>query len=161
MWRILKLSDFHSHFSNPDNSGCDDFTRTNKVPSPSNLLKMNYLLKIHYKLKRLRNCNWAGGGACMVWVGGWCVRGTMWTVWTERFVVMILQCQVQDWLVFRGDTLDFLKALSIYAYRYPLDTLIRIHEPYEKISKWQVKQARAHACSSSRAWSPSWKEEVE
>ena len=35
--------------------------------------------------------------------------------------------------------------LSIYAYRYPVEKLLRIHEPYEKITKWQVKQARAHA----------------
>lgn len=38
-----------------------------------------------------------------------------------------------------------LQILSIYAYRYPVSTLLRIHEPYEKITKWQVNQARSHA----------------
>ena len=38
-----------------------------------------------------------------------------------------------------------IQILSIYAYRYPVSTLLRIHEPYEVITKWQVNQARAHA----------------
>lgn len=35
--------------------------------------------------------------------------------------------------------------LSLYAYRYPVKTLQRIHEPYAKLTDWQIRQARAHA----------------
>jgi hypothetical protein len=35
--------------------------------------------------------------------------------------------------------------LSIYAYTYPMKVLQSFHEPYEKISLRQIKQARAHA----------------
>ena len=35
--------------------------------------------------------------------------------------------------------------LSLYAYRYPVRTLQRIHEPYERLSDWQIRHARAHA----------------
>ena len=35
--------------------------------------------------------------------------------------------------------------LSLYAYRYPVKTLQRIHEPYAKLTEWQIKRARAHA----------------
>jgi uncharacterized protein YkvS len=38
-----------------------------------------------------------------------------------------------------------LQILSIYAHRYPTETLMKLHEPYGKITKWQVKKARAHA----------------
>lgn len=35
--------------------------------------------------------------------------------------------------------------LSLYAYRYPARTLQRIHEPYERLTEWQIRRARAHA----------------
>ena len=35
--------------------------------------------------------------------------------------------------------------LSLYAYRYPVKTLQRIHEPYAKLTEWQIRCARAHA----------------
>ena len=35
--------------------------------------------------------------------------------------------------------------LSLYAYRYPVKTLQKIHEPYAKLTEWQIKRARAHA----------------
>jgi hypothetical protein len=35
--------------------------------------------------------------------------------------------------------------LSLYAYRYPVRTLQRIHEPYERLTEWQLRRARAHA----------------
>lgn len=35
--------------------------------------------------------------------------------------------------------------LSIYAYQYSIATLQKLHEPFIKISKWQIKRARAHA----------------
>ena len=35
--------------------------------------------------------------------------------------------------------------LSLYAYRYPARTLQRIHEPFAKLTSWQIKRARAHA----------------
>ncbi|CAB4011595.1 Hypothetical predicted protein [Paramuricea clavata] len=38
-----------------------------------------------------------------------------------------------------------LHILSIYAYRYTVKTLIRLHEPYAKVTKWQINQARTHA----------------
>ena len=38
-----------------------------------------------------------------------------------------------------------LQVLSIYVYRYPINTLIKLHEPYGGVSKWQIKKARAHA----------------
>ena len=38
-----------------------------------------------------------------------------------------------------------LQILSIYAHMYPTETLIKLHEPYGKITKWQIKKARAHA----------------
>ena len=35
--------------------------------------------------------------------------------------------------------------LSLYAYRYPVKTLQKIHEPYAKLTEWQIRCARAHA----------------
>ncbi|CAH3161487.1 unnamed protein product [Pocillopora meandrina] len=40
--------------------------------------------------------------------------------------------------------------LSLYAYRYPVKTLQKIHEPYSNLSEWQIRRARAHA----REWGP-------
>ena len=37
--------------------------------------------------------------------------------------------------------------LSLYAYRYPVCTLQKVHEPFENLSTWQIKQARLHARS--------------
>lgn len=38
-----------------------------------------------------------------------------------------------------------LQILSIYADRYPTETLMKIHEPYGRLTKWQIKKARLHA----------------
>ena len=38
--------------------------------------------------------------------------------------------------------------LRLYVYRYPATTLKKIHEPYENLSTWEIKQARLHARSS-------------
>lgn len=35
--------------------------------------------------------------------------------------------------------------LSLYAYEFSIDKLQTLHEPYCKITKWQIKRARAHA----------------
>jgi len=35
--------------------------------------------------------------------------------------------------------------LSIYAYDYTVKQLQKLHEPYEKVTQWQIKRARAHA----------------
>ena len=35
--------------------------------------------------------------------------------------------------------------LSIYAFRYPIAVLIKLHEPYGKLTRYQVKRARKHA----------------
>ena len=35
--------------------------------------------------------------------------------------------------------------LSIYAFKYPVKKLQSLHEPYAKLSKWQIKRARAHS----------------
>ena len=35
--------------------------------------------------------------------------------------------------------------LSLYAYRYPISMLQKIHQPYGKLSTWEIKQARSHA----------------
>ncbi|KAL9983008.1 hypothetical protein ACROYT_G005129 [Oculina patagonica] len=35
--------------------------------------------------------------------------------------------------------------LSLYAYRYPMSKLQEIHQPYGKLTKWEIKQARSHA----------------
>jgi hypothetical protein len=35
--------------------------------------------------------------------------------------------------------------LSLYAYRYPVKMLQKMHEPYAKLTEWQIKRARAHA----------------
>ncbi|XP_044169957.1 uncharacterized protein LOC122954017 [Acropora millepora] len=34
--------------------------------------------------------------------------------------------------------------LSLYAYRYPMSMLQKIHQPYGKLSTWEIKQARSH-----------------
>ena len=31
--------------------------------------------------------------------------------------------------------------LSLYAYRYPVKTLQKIHEPYAKLTEWQIRRA--------------------
>ena len=38
-----------------------------------------------------------------------------------------------------------IQILSIYAFRYPIAVLIKLHEPYEKLTRYQVKRARKHA----------------
>jgi hypothetical protein len=38
--------------------------------------------------------------------------------------------------------------LSLYAYQYPVKTLQKIHEPYAKLTEWQIKRARSHARES-------------
>ncbi|KAK3737882.1 hypothetical protein QZH41_003161 [Actinostola sp. cb2023] len=38
-----------------------------------------------------------------------------------------------------------IQILSLYAYRYPAEKLIKLHEPYETLTHWQIKQARKHA----------------
>lgn len=35
--------------------------------------------------------------------------------------------------------------LSLYAFRYPISLLMKLHEPYEKLTRYQVKRARRHA----------------
>ena len=35
--------------------------------------------------------------------------------------------------------------LSIYAFRYPIPVLMKLHEPYEKLTRHQGKRARKHA----------------
>ena len=35
--------------------------------------------------------------------------------------------------------------LSLYAYRYPMSMLQKIHQPYGKLSTWEIKQAHSHA----------------
>ena len=35
--------------------------------------------------------------------------------------------------------------LSLYAYQYSAKKLKKLHEPYERITDWQIKRARAHA----------------
>ena len=35
--------------------------------------------------------------------------------------------------------------LSIYAFKYPIPVLMKLHEPYEKLTRYQVKRARKHA----------------
>jgi len=34
--------------------------------------------------------------------------------------------------------------LSLYAYRYPIKQLQKLHEPHESITEWQIKKARRH-----------------
>ena len=38
-----------------------------------------------------------------------------------------------------------LQILSIYAHNYPAKTLMKLHEPYSKITMWQIRQVRLHA----------------
>lgn len=35
--------------------------------------------------------------------------------------------------------------LSLYAFRYPVHVLMKLHEPYAKLTRYQVKRARTHA----------------
>ena len=35
--------------------------------------------------------------------------------------------------------------LSLYAYEYPVKTLQELHEPYARLTQWQIRRARAHA----------------
>ena len=41
-----------------------------------------------------------------------------------------------------------LQIFSIYAHIYPAKTLMKLHEPYVKITMWQIRQARLHAQQS-------------
>ena len=38
-----------------------------------------------------------------------------------------------------------IQILSLYAYQYSAKKLKMLHEPYERITDWQIKRARAHA----------------
>lgn len=40
-----------------------------------------------------------------------------------------------------------LQMLSLYAYSYTTRKLMDLHEPYERLTKWKIKQARTHAKS--------------
>ena len=35
--------------------------------------------------------------------------------------------------------------LSLYAHRYPMTKVKKIHQPYGSLSTWEIKQARSHA----------------
>ena len=41
-----------------------------------------------------------------------------------------------------------LQILSIYAHNYPAKILIKLHEPYAKVTMWQIRKARLHAQQS-------------
>ena len=38
-----------------------------------------------------------------------------------------------------------IQVLSLYAYRYPMKKLQKLHEPYESTTTWQTKRERTHA----------------
>jgi hypothetical protein len=38
-----------------------------------------------------------------------------------------------------------LQILSLYAYSYTAKKLMQLHEQYERLTKWKIKQAHAHA----------------
>ena len=38
-----------------------------------------------------------------------------------------------------------LQILSIYAHNYPAKILMKLHEPYAKVTMWQIRKARLHA----------------
>ncbi|KAK3745380.1 hypothetical protein QZH41_001418 [Actinostola sp. cb2023] len=38
-----------------------------------------------------------------------------------------------------------MQILNIYAFRFSAEKLMKYHEPYEKLTRWQIKQARRHA----------------
>ncbi len=38
-----------------------------------------------------------------------------------------------------------MQILSLYAYQYPVKTLQKLHEPYAKLTQWQIRRARVHA----------------
>ena len=38
-----------------------------------------------------------------------------------------------------------IQILSLYAHRYPIRKLAALHEPYGKVTHWQIRQARQHA----------------
>ena len=42
--------------------------------------------------------------------------------------------------------------LSIYSYRFSVKKLQKLHEPYEHLTTWQVKRARAHAQNAGPGW---------
>ena len=42
-----------------------------------------------------------------------------------------------------------IQILCIYAYEYPIKTFQKFHEPYARLSQWQIKRAREHARMSS------------
>ena len=43
--------------------------------------------------------------------------------------------------------------LSIYAYEQTINDLQKLHEPYEKVSQWQIKKAKAHARANGPGFS--------
>ena len=47
-----------------------------------------------------------------------------------------------------------IQILSIYAHRYPRKELMRIHEPYEKLTKWKIDRARLHATKNGPGSAP-------
>ena len=47
-----------------------------------------------------------------------------------------------------------IQILSIYAHRYPRKELMRIHEPYEKLTKWEIDRARLHATKNGPGSAP-------
>lgn len=38
-----------------------------------------------------------------------------------------------------------LQILGLYAFSYTAKKLMHLHEPYERLTKWKIKKARAHA----------------
>ena len=61
------------------------------------------------------------------------------------------ECASGDWVAlmqaYKNAPTRNLKTqiLSLYAYRYPMQKLQKLHEPYESITTWQIKRARTHA----------------
>lgn len=50
-------------------------------------------------------------------------------------------------IAYRNDKTSGLRTqiLSMYAFSYPIPVLMKLHEPYEKLTRYQVKRARKHA----------------
>ena len=44
--------------------------------------------------------------------------------------------------------------LSLYTYRYPMSMVPKIHQPYGKLSTWEIKQAHSHAYLSGPGTTP-------
>jgi len=88
----------------------------------------------------------------------WCLRSLIAPNARDKLLQLCVQLSHLETESASGDLVTLMQAyknaptgnlktqiLSLYAYHYPMKKLQKLHEPYERITTWQIKRATTHA----------------